>query len=348
MTKNQSLSAKGAAACMILITHLFNHPALPYRSLVTVNGEALAALIALPCAMCVYIFAFLSGYAQYRLFCSAGPAYRRSRWRYPLRLWKRYWLIAAVYAAAGLCTAMRVLIPGSVLNLILNLFLIRQTYLSPAWYVLTYTLLILLSPLLCSFVQRRHPALTLTVFGSIHLLVHLYIRFVNYTTPVYAAQWCIDVSVRLGQYLFTFVSGALACRLRVIDRMNEAAWKPILRLPAGILFMAFSFVLLLVERSNVIMPIGAVLFLGGLFLLPPARRLGAPLRLLGRCSTDVWLTHCIFYGPLMYGFVYCAVYPVPIFFLMLALSLGASGILHLLQKIGTEMTALIRDLAKAA
>ncbi len=257
-------------------------------------------------------------------------------------------MIVAIYALAGLCTVMRKLIPGNAVNLLLNLFLIRQTYLSPAWYILTYTLLILLSPLLCAFVQRRPPALTLSVFGAIHLLVHLYLRFVNYTSPLYAVQWCIDVSVRLGQYLFSFISGALACRLQVIDRMNAAAWKPILRVPAGITIMASSFVLLLIERSNVIMPIGAVLFLGGLFLLPPAPRLGAPLRLIGRCSTDVWLTHSVFYGPLLYGFVYRAVYPVPIFLLTLALSLGASGIVQLVWMLGAKLTALIRRRVKAA
>ncbi len=331
---------------MILITHLFNHPVLHYRSLVIVNGEPLAYLAAIASAMCVYIFAFLTGFAQYRLFCSSGPAYRRSRWKYPLRLWGRYWLIAAMYALAGLCTVLRIIIPGSALNLLLNLFLIRQSYLSPAWYILTYTLLILLSPLLCAFVQRRHPALTLTVFGSIHLLVHLYIRYVNYASPLYAVQWCIEVSERLGQYLFSFISGALACRLRVIDRMNAASWKPVLRVPAGIAFMASSFVLLLVERSNVIMPIGAVLFLGGLFLLPPAPRLGAPLRLIGRCSTDVWLTHCIFYGPLLYGFVYRAVYPVPIFLFMLVLSLCASGIVHLVWMLGAKLIASVRRRVK--
>ena len=205
----------------------------------------------------------------------------------------------------------------------------------------------MISPLLCSFVRRQHPVLSLGVFGLMHLLVHLYVVYVHYTSPLYALQWGIDTAVRFGQYLFSFIAGAVTCRLRIIDRMNAAAWKPILRIPVGIVIMLSSFVLLAVERSNVIMPIGAVLFLGGLFLLPPAPRLGAPLRLIGRCSTDIWLTHSVFYGPLLYGFVYCAVYPIPIFLLMLALSLGASGIVHLLWALGAKLTALIRRRAKA-
>lgn len=44
----------------------------------------------------------------------------------------------------------------------------------------------------------------------------------------------------------------------------------------------------------------------------------------GEHSTNIWLVHMFFYTVLFDGFVFCAKYPIPIFLLLLTLSLASS------------------------
>lgn len=52
----------------------------------------------------------------------------------------------------------------------------------------------------------------------------------------------------------------------------------------------------------------------------------------GEHSTNIWLVHMFFYTVLFDGFVFCAKYPIPVFLLLLAVSLASSYVIKWLSK----------------
>lgn len=52
----------------------------------------------------------------------------------------------------------------------------------------------------------------------------------------------------------------------------------------------------------------------------------------GEHSANIWLVHMFFYTVLFDGFVFCVKYPIPIFLLLLAVSLVSSYVIKWLSK----------------
>ena len=61
-----------------------------------------------------------------------------------------------------------------------------------------------------------------------------------------------------------------------------------------------------------------------LCICPLPMRLKNILCYFGEHSMNIWLVHMFFYGSLFHGIVFCLKYPVPIFLLLIALSLVSS------------------------
>ena len=52
----------------------------------------------------------------------------------------------------------------------------------------------------------------------------------------------------------------------------------------------------------------------------------------GEHSTNIWLIHMFFYGRLFHGIVFCLKYPIPVFLLLIVLSLASSYVIKWLSR----------------
>ena len=69
-----------------------------------------------------------------------------------------------------------------------------------------------------------------------------------------------------------------------------------------------------------------------LCICPLPKWLTGLLCCLGEHSTNIWLVHMFFYTALFDGFVFCVKYPIPIFLLLLVVSLASSYVIKWLSK----------------
>ena len=67
-------------------------------------------------------------------------------------------------------------------------------------------------------------------------------------------------------------------------------------------------------------------------IVKKGKALEGVLLLLGKHSTNIWLTHMFFYNVLFVNFVFIAKYPIAIFAFMMALTIGSSYIINLINK----------------
>ena len=78
--------------------------------------------------------------------------------------------------------------------------------------------------------------------------------------------------------------------------------------------------------------ITATVTIAVLCVCPLPKRLTSLLCYFGEHSTNIWLIHMFFYTALFDGFVFCAKYPIPIFLLLLVVSLASSYVIKWLSK----------------
>ena len=69
-----------------------------------------------------------------------------------------------------------------------------------------------------------------------------------------------------------------------------------------------------------------------LCICPLPKQLTGLLCYFGEHSTNIWLVHMFFYMAPFDGFVFCAKYPIPVFLLLLAVSLASSYVIKWLSK----------------
>ena len=123
---------------------------------------------------CVFGFAFLSGYAH--MMQSNQMGYYRRRLKGLLAVFCSYWLILIVFSIVGIAIGQGDYMPGSLKKFLLNALTLENSYNGAWWYMFTYAVLVLLSPILLKWVKRSHPVIVLGIVFAIYCLAY-YVRF---------------------------------------------------------------------------------------------------------------------------------------------------------------------------
>jgi hypothetical protein len=347
LSKKDTRMIQGLAVISMVCVHLFD--TLDYEGrfvpLVFFRGYPLVFYFAQLSDFAVMAFAFCSGYGHMTQY--GKPGYYKRRLAGLLGVYLNFWIILAAFTLVSMLTGNGSSMPGSLKTFIGNLTTVRCSYNGAWWYLFTYALIVFSSPVLLELSRKRSgwKFVLLTAFMGAVFFVSYYVRF-----RIQPSGWLPHQLSLYGMTAPEYMMGSLACEYKIFTRLGNA-WKEIFRTPLtdmGVSVLLFVILLLcrtLVFPSSFFAPVsGAVV----LFLF---RKMEKPewlqkwFLLLGRHSTNIWLTHMFFYLYIFTGFVYTARYPVLVLMLMLAVTIPVSLAVNAVHKplLGALKAHLVRD-----
>jgi hypothetical protein len=287
------------------------------------NGMIIPTII-----LCVPIYCFCSGYAHTLVYEKDSRSYTRHLPSKAVSLLKNYWVVVILFSSIGLVFAPQSTVPGNFSAFFGNLFLYGMSYNGAWWFVITYLLLLFLSPCTCRLVKKVPVWLALPASFALYFIAYI-LRF-NYTIPISqpVLKWGWDQCVLLGTSQFPYFIGTLCYHHRWISKAKNILRKcPLIN--AAIYFLPVAaFVGHCIIQSAFVAPFTAAAVLTVLFLGKQPRWFSQLFLFLGKHSTNIWLTHMFFYFSLFPNLVFRAVYPPVILLFMMALCVVSSIIIN--------------------
>lgn len=329
LTTEDTQMAKGLAILAMVALHLFcrlDH--LPYQPLIFVGSVPLVYYLGLFGDMCVSIYCFCSGYAHYLLYMKNHSIYQNRIPVKALRFLTNYWIIVLLFSGVGLVFDKTHTIPGSLADFLGNILLYHQSYNGAWWFVVTYLILLLASPLIAFIIQRIPAIPMLLASGAIYCIAYLFRYVFSWVVQNAILQWLWTQLVLFGTSQFAYVVGMIFRKYRVISRLKKAQTMYDQAFIRGLLY-GIPILLFLVHcriQTVAIAPITGILTLVCFFLWEKPRWIQRFFLFMGKHSTNIWLCHMFFYAVLFKDFVFGARYPVLIYILMLLVCVGVSCI----------------------
>lgn len=234
-------------------------------------------------------------------------------------------MIATVFSLIGLLVG-NAEIPGSLTKFALNCLTIQNSYNGAWWYANTYILLVALQPLSRKFAERC-PAWLVMLLTFGFYTVGYGIRFWGWgACDSMVLSWLITHIGLLGTSYFPYMIGMLFCKRQVISLLRQqtaAIGRRVMQIVTLIIFAG------MIVAHGIVPPlfvafITAAVTIVLLCICPLPKWTTDVLCYFGEHSTNIWLVHMFFYGSLFGGLAFRAKYPIPVFLLLLALSLAAS------------------------
>lgn len=328
LSKKDTKMMQGLSVLAMLCLHLFDRDFHGlFRPLIFVAGTPLSFYFGQISDFCVMGFAFCSGYSHMAMY--RKPHYYQGRCISLLILLVKYWVVLCIFSAVSICVGNAAQMPGSVLVFVRNVFLLDNSYNGAWWYLGTYAVLVLISPLVLSAVKRL-PVATLGLSFLLYCASY-YLRF-----RITFSSYILSQMGPFGMTLFEYVLGAVFFRQRYQTLIgNWGGWS---RLPdwTRSLLSAAVFILILYGHTRWVPSLFIAPATGLVILLlfhdwEKPNPVEAFFIFIGQHSTNIWLTHMFFYLTLFEGLVYKAVYPPLIYLLMLGITVTVSMMLTIIQ-----------------
>lgn len=343
LTKKDTQMAKGIAIIGMLMLHLFCRlENLPYTPLLYIGDVPLIYYFGVFGDLCVPIYCFCSGYAHYLLREKLEGEYTRSIPKKLLRFLQNYWEILVIFTLVGLVSGNGDEIPRSFSDFLGNFFLYRLSYNGAWWFVITYIFLSLLSPVLIASVKRLPSILVLLISGVVYFVAYLFrFRFI-FSLENGVLDWLWQQTILLGTSQFAYVIGLVCRKEQWVTKLRRgctaekngekcSAWKYLLKIFVWILPPA-AFIGHCIVQSVFVSPFTAMAVLAFLFSVRVPNFVRQSLLFMGNHSTNIWFTHMFFYLTLFEGLVFVAKYPIPIFLMMLVITVGVSYVIQFVHK----------------
>lgn len=322
LSKNDSKMLQGLSVLAMVWLHLFDRD---YHGLFTPivfwGGIPLSYYVGQLSDFCVFGFAFLSGYAHMLRIDQKG--YYKRRLKGLLSVLCSYWEILVVFTVISIIIGQTEYMPSSARKFILSIFLL-ESYNGAWWYLFTYMILVVISPVVLKWVQKRNPIIILCT-GFVIYCTAYYIRF-----DLDCSNWLLDRIGPFGMTFFEYLLGAIAFKYHILsflyniwERLNKILrWGIALTIIGGMLYGHTKIV-----PSLFIAPFtGFVLMMLFHFWNKP-QFIQDVFLLIGKHSTNIWLIHMFFYLYLFENLIYIAKYPILIFVSMLIITIALSVVL---------------------
>lgn len=103
--------------------------------------------------ICIPLYSICSGYAHYKLGESGGLSKKRICNRI-IKFLINFWIVCILFAVIGVVAGTDQRVPGSWKEFFGNMFFISTSYNGAWWYVDTYLILVMLSPILYKITKK--------------------------------------------------------------------------------------------------------------------------------------------------------------------------------------------------
>lgn len=328
LTKNDSKMLQGLSVLAMIWLHLFDRDYTGlFAPIIFWGGVPCSFYIAQLSDFCVFGFAFLSGYAHMMQSSQAG--YYQRRLKGLLSVFCSYWLILIVFSIVSIAIGQGDYMPGSFKKFLLNALSLENSYNGAWWYMFSYAVLVVISPVLLKWVKRCHPVIVLGI-GLVIYCVAYFVRF-----KLGYSNWLLGKFGPFGMTLFEYLLGALALKYQVFTRIHiisEKLPKAAYWLLATALMLGMLYGRTKVVPSLFVAPVTGFVVMSLFHFWNKPQVVKRAFLLVGRNSTNIWLTHMFFYLVIFKNLVYIAKYPLLIFALMLAITIPLSMLLQLVER----------------
>lgn len=334
LTKEDNQMAKGLAIIGMVLLHLFCRLGeLPYEPMLHIGETPFVYFIGLFGDLCVPVFCFCSGYAHYLL-----KEKKKEKYTYVIRdkiiaLLKNYWCILILFSILGFLLDGKGLIPGNINNFLGNLFLYKLSYNGAWWFLLTYIILIIISPVIVKIVKRFKWIHVAFVSGILYFIFYIFRFIYVFSFESELFSWIWQQLVLLGTSQFAYVIGMIFRKTEVMTKLKSLlADKDIMRKAIVFFVPIILFLIHCVEQSLIIAPITGLGTIVCFFLWNKPQSIKRVFMFMGEHSTNIWLIHMFFYATLFVDFVFVVKYPICIFGMMMGLCIVTSLIVQRILK----------------
>jgi hypothetical protein len=332
LTKQDSTKLKGLAALSMVVLHLFQTNAWQglYEPLLFIAGKPLVFWFALLADCCVVIYCFCAGYAHALLREKTdlrdyiyGGGERLARFAVS------FWVVVLAFALVALLVGE----PYPWLRVLNNMTFYSLDMNAAWWFVRTYILLVLFSPILLAGMRKWNWYYFLGGAAVLYCIGYL-LRFKPGYLPV-ESSFASNEFALFGTSLLPYVLGIVFYQKKGFSRLStfvryteRPAWLSALVCIALVLILT---VLHGFVPSLAIAPLTGLGLICAFHFCPKGKAGNAVFAFLGKHSTNIWLTHMFFYMTLFPGLVFKARWVLPILLFTLALCVGSSVFLQVLQ-----------------
>lgn len=332
---------KGVAILFMVLLHLFcRKGSFPYEPLIFIGENPLVYYIGLFGDCCVVMYCFCSGYAHNIINQTRKNAYSSILERLPMFI-IQFWIVCAVFSVIGLIIN-DPLMPGSLYEFIGNMLLYRMSYNGAWWFVLTYILLCIASPVIMRLCKKSTIA-SLIIFSVIYFVSYL-VRFnkISLLPDNVVINYINGTLSPFGTSLLPYVLGVLFYKHKVFTKLSTftQSWKKPLKnlVLAIIVLIAFS-VHCIIETLFIAIFTGMVVIVC-FNLWNKGKLFTTVFSFLGTHSTNIWLTHMFFYLVLFKDLVFVAKYPLFCLTLMLIITVLVSFVINFVMNLIRTKTPL--------
>lgn len=268
----------------------------------------------------------MSGYGHFAQFNQ--KSYYRNRLKGLLSLLCSYWLVVILFTGVSYLSGHGAFMPGNAGRFVRNLLLLEHSFNGAWWYMFTYAVLVIFSPLLLQFIKSNNVFIVIIPAFGIYC-VGFYTRYY-----VASASWLLLKVGPLAMTLFEYILGAVALKYKVFSRICDKMTLPNRTIrcvfAAGII-IALGYVRTTVIGSLFVAPVSGFAVMTIFHFWRKPNFVQKVFSYIGYHSTNIWLTHMFFVQSLFKNFVYVAKYPLLIFALMLIITLIISNILKIIE-----------------
>ncbi|SHL02083.1 acyltransferase [Fibrobacter sp. UWEL] len=354
VSRDDTAAVKGIAVMLMLVHHVF---AFPYR---LVNGASYEPMIpmsdgtsviwhlALLGKVCVAMFTVMAGFGIYRGFskqlqsCGDGDkteAYLSFIFRRLKKLYFKVWPVFLVFIPMGLYLKCP-FITKDLASWVKNALLIDSTFNAEWWFLTSYLILVLMSPMVMAFFSRKRSSLyadivliTILAVFTERVLLHVVLTWDKLIYLRASFIW-IKMSPTL-ILLPMFMLGAWMAKYEIMERiMARFEGKNVARVLTGFVFILLPLIL----RDGWVQSnvwgfdqfdalYGASLCLGIVMVTCRQNVLKKPLLVIGNQSTGIWLIHSFFCFYYFQQFSYAPKKSVLVFLLVLGMSFACAWII---------------------
>lgn len=295
LDRNQTKCLQGIAILFMLGLHLFNRIDIAefYDVKIYWGGRVpLLTYISYMFDACVPIYLFCSGYGLY--VSEASGSNMKKRIQRVFKLLIRFWIVMILTCCVGYMMGMREQFPGSWLNFVLNVFLIKSSYVGSFWFVQTYTILALLSGVFFKLIKRYSCWIVL----SISLVLYAGAFGIEYIIlgriQTEAVALLVNALMLFLRSQFSFIIGMIMAKEEFVDRLRFLS-----KIRSNPVLPWVFLILVIIIRANlchmIFAPFSAIALIV-LFATYSWGEVGKKILLFfGKHSTNMWLTHMQFY-----------------------------------------------------
>ncbi|MBP0612946.1 acyltransferase [Chryseobacterium sp. cx-311] len=333
ITVQKSNQLRSIAILMMLFLHLFNRDYKGlFQPLVFIGNQPLFYYLSLFCDACVPIFAFVSGYGLYFKFRQDKPRYASANSTRLKKFYLNFWIIVILFAVILGFVLGTEGYPGSWQKLLLTATAIDPSYNGAWWFLTTYIFFVLTSTFWFKLLERFNPYMfVLALF--IMYVVAFYFRILR---PVIfesgATDWFHRQSVLYFCTLLQFMLGAFALKFdwsqKISNHFATIKFKNSIVLLAIVFLIAFRSIV----PNLIFAPFTGLGFIFLFLQLDLPAFLSKIINYFIPHATNIWLVHMFFYMIYFREFIYSPQYVIPIFTLLVLVSVLASYLIKLLEK----------------